>query len=261
MNSKIAIVGSGRVAEALIIAMLNKKNSENVTIIARNEEKVVYLSQKYRIKYNTTFTTTETFDYIIIAVKDESITEVSELVSQFSKDAIVCHTSGSVHIDAISSKNINVGVFYPLQSFTDGVKINFSEIPIFLEAKNDTNLALLKELAIKISNNVSTATSETREKLHLCGVFINNFTNHLFAITDDIVKDEGINIDALLPLTKATFERILTDVPHDIQTGPARRGDITTINRHAEILKNRPSAKKLYETFSDSILTRYKDEF
>ncbi|MFI3267885.1 MAG: DUF2520 domain-containing protein [Rikenellaceae bacterium] len=260
MNTKLAIIGSGRVAEVLLRQFCKKIAPSNIVIIARNHEKVQLLSKKYSVRYYDTFEIEqEDFDYIIIAVKDQRITEVSDKIAVFSKNAIVCHTSGCVHIDAISDKINNKGVFYPLQSITDSVEFDFSEVPVFVESKSDENDTKLKELASLITNNVSYANSETREKLHLCAVFANNFTNHIFTLVNDIIKQEGVNPNMLQPLIKATFDRILDSNPKIIQTGPARRADKSTINRHLNLLKDE-TTKDVYKSITNSILNQYKDE-
>lgn len=262
MNSRIAIVGSGQVAEALVCSFCNKIDPCNITVIARNRERAISLINKYSVNFNDYDSViTQHFDYIIIAVKDDCINEVSKHVSTFAFDAIVCHTSGSVGVDKISYKSKNIGVFYPLQSFTKDVEVNFSTIPIFIEGNSDECVAKLKELGELISNNVSVATSKSREKLHLCAVFANNFTNYMFTITNELIESEGIQNKALVPLIKATFERIINENTKEIQTGPARRGDLNTIARHLEILESNKEAQDIYKTFSNSILKKYKDEF
>ncbi|MFI3263046.1 MAG: DUF2520 domain-containing protein [Rikenellaceae bacterium] len=260
MDIRLAIVGSGRVAEVLLSQFSKKIPSSNIVIIARNVEKARCLVEKYGVScYSLDDSIDEVFDFVIISIKDKFIAEISEKVYTFAKGAVVCHTSGCVHIDEISDCITNKGVFYPLQSITDSVNLDFSEVPIFVEAHNDENVNKLLELASLVSNNVSCVSSETREKLHLCAVFANNFTNHIFTLVNEIVEREGVDAAVLQPLIKATFDRIMSSNPKEIQTGPARRADMTTINRHLELLGD-DNTKEVYKTITNSILNTYKDE-
>ena len=82
-------------------------------------------------------------DLYIICVKDDSIAEVSSALPFENK--LVVHTSGAVNVHDLDKKNER-GVFYPLQSFTKGRKIDTENIPLCLEVLDKKNLQFLKDL-------------------------------------------------------------------------------------------------------------------
>ena len=83
---------------------------------------------------------------------------------------------------------------------------------------------------------------------------VNNFTNHLYALAADFCKNEKINFDVLKPLINETVERINHNSPADIQTGPAVRNDVQTIDRHLQLLNEYPELKSIYLKLTNSII-------
>jgi predicted short-subunit dehydrogenase-like oxidoreductase (DUF2520 family) len=195
-------------------------------------------------------------DIYLIAVSDDAIAEVSKKIKD--KKGLIAHTSGSCELDVLVP-NQRRGVFYPLQSFTKGKKVDFLEIPICLEAKHHDDFMLLQQLAHLISDKVFHISSEQRKTIHLAAVFVNNFTNHLYQIGSEICAEKKIPFELLQPLIQETAHKINTLNPHEAQTGPARRGDMTTINNHLGLLENK-TYKEIYSLLSNSIQKDYEQE-
>lgn len=180
-------------------------------------------------------------DFYIIAVSDNAIAEV---LQQVPHCGIVLHTSGSTPL-------ITDGVLYPMQTFTKGRALKWKEIPLFVEAKDETLLGQVLELARSLSDKVTVLDSERRRTLHMAAVWACNFPNHLWDICSGILQAEGIPFDVMLPLIDETVAKIHGMTPRQAQTGPARRGDTGTMERHAEMLSG--ENRQLYEQISGSI--------
>jgi len=184
-------------------------------------------------------------DVYFIAVSDDAIEEVSQLIPD---GKLFAHTSGSVEL-------ARGGVFYPLQTFTKNVDVDWGDIPILIENPVGANLCVrplpadvtnadegrhvglpLQEIAKKISNNVQMTTPEQRRQLHLSAVFACNFTNHLWTVSEQLLNEKDLSFDLLKPLIYQTVRKIENCSPRDVQTGPAVRRDEKTIARHREML-------------------------
>lgn len=190
-------------------------------------------------------------DWVIIAVSDDAIKEVSETLS--TSDALFTHTSGSASIKLLS-KHKNKGVFYPLQSFSKNNKPNWGAVPIFVDANQKTEILTLTQIANSISNTVIPANDTQRTYLHLAAVFANNFSNHLFHIASSILKDSDLPFSSIMPLIQETVNKLQYDEPNNLQTGPAIRGDNQTIEKQLELLEDKPSFKAIYKLLNDSII-------
>ncbi len=188
-------------------------------------------------------------DVYIIGIPDDAIAPFSESLPIQNK--LIVHTSGGVNMSELSN-NSRRGVFYPLQTFSKQREVNFKNIPICIEAENVRDLELLRKLGECISENVVGILSEKRLKLHLAAVFVNNFVNHLYAIGSDILNKENLPFDLLKPLISETALKIETLSPKAAQTGPARRKDQKTIDKHLKLLENSDN-KEFYELFTKAL--------
>ena len=124
---------------------------------------------------------------------------------------------------------------------------------MIIDAGDPKTLSMLDTLAHSISERVVEANDETRVKLHLAAVMVNNFTNHLYTLVERYCKEEDLDFYLLLPLIRETASRLENIPPSKSQTGPATRGDYTTIDKHIELLNKYPQLKKLYQLFTESI--------
>jgi len=69
-----------------------------------------------------------------------------------------------------------------------------------------------------------------------------------------ILEQQGLDRQLLLPLIRETAAKIETMHPNAAQTGPAIRHDIDSINRHLQLLANKPDWKQIYETITEDII-------
>ena len=168
-------------------------------------------------------------------------------------DALVLHTSGSLPLQVLKPLGKRYGVLYPLQTFTKKRVLDFSEIPLCIEAVNSATLKDVRELAGILSNHIEEISSDRRKILHLAAVFANNFVNHLYTLADGILQREGLDFNLLRPLIFETAHKVLSFSPEQAQTGPAKRGDEGILSMHKALLKNDSKLLNLYTILSDSI--------
>ena len=250
----IALIGTGNVARHLFNAFNRCDEIKVVQVLGRNQKSLTYFGQYSKI--SSSFDKLVPADIYIIAVSDDALPTVSQSIT--NKNGIVVHTSGSVPMDALSNHERR-GVFYPLQTFSKDREIDFKKVPFCLEADQKEDLELLKRVAYLISGHVYEISSEQRKSLHLAAVFVNNFTNHLYQIGNSICEENKVPFDILKPLILETAHKIEDLSPYEAQTGPARRGDISTIEKHMEELVN-TNYMKIYELLSQSIEKEYQSK-
>ena len=247
-------MGTGNVAKHLYNIFLDHSEIEVSEVVGRNQESLSYFSKKTRISTTLQFTV-EAAIYII-AISDDAIPMIADKLHNLK--GVVVHTSGSVAMDKLP-KNVKRGVFYPLQTFTKNKMVDFSKIPICIEAENEVDLNLLTQLASLISDEVVEVSSKQRSELHIAAVFVNNFTNHLFYLGQKICEDNALEFDLLRPLIAETIKKIKDTSPLIAQTGPAKRNDVNTMVKHLSFLKNEEH-KNIYKAFSRSIKKLYEKE-
>ncbi|MBK5203148.1 MAG: DUF2520 domain-containing protein [Prolixibacteraceae bacterium] len=257
MIQKITLIGAGNLATCLGKS-LKKNGFDILQVYSHTEESAKTLAEKLNTKY--TYNTKDidlSADLIIISIKDDAIGEMIDKIKH--KNLKIVHTSGSVSMQILKTHSYCYGVFYPIMTLSKNRDIDFSDIPICLEANSDDFLSELKEMAERISSQVFEIHSKERKILHMAAVFANNFVNHFYDISENILKENGLSFDLLKPLIKETASKIMELSPHDAQTGPARRFDKSIINRHLKLLENNPKREKIYRFVTDSIISSYKE--
>lgn len=246
----VVIIGSGNVAKHLIHAFSKIDNINLKQVYARK------LGDEALMKSNIPITNDLSLlvdaDITIIAVSDDAIAAISCNI----KNSLVVHTSGSVEMNALNNSG-NKGVFYLLQSFSKEKEVNFSNIPICLEAENESDLKKLEKLASLLQGNIYHLTSQQRKKIHVAAVFVNNFTNHMYTVAHDICEEHNVPFNILQPLIEETSQKIKNLTPSEAQTGPAKRKDAETIKNHLNLLSK--SHQELYLKITQSIQNHGKE--
>jgi predicted short-subunit dehydrogenase-like oxidoreductase (DUF2520 family) len=194
-------------------------------------------------------------DIYIISVKDDAVAEIANALKGFG--GVWVHTSGSVPPQTLAPITDTYGVLYPMQTFSKNVDVDMSEVPIFVEGTDATTLSKIKEIAGLLSTHIYDSTPENRMRLHIAAVFACNFTNYLWAQSAEILKGIDLDFSIMQPLIKATLDKAITIDPEQGQTGPARRNDMTVINKHLSLLDG--SKHDIYKTLSQYIIEKYHD--
>ncbi len=247
---KLVLIGSGNVAFHLANALV-ENNLNLIQVFGRNEEDLKQISKKVGVPYSTDIL--EDADFYIIAVSDGAVEEVSKIIK--NRNCLVAHTSGSLSKEILKG-DYRKAVFYPLQTFSKSKFLNYQKIPFFLEAENDLDFALMKNIASQISDNVETSTYEKRKYVHLSAVFACNFVNHLYARAKEIADEHDIPFEYLYPLIEETTQKIKEIDPKSAQTGPSVRNDVRITKMQEEMLDG--ELLKMYQTMNESIKKMYE---
>ena len=186
-------------------------------------------------------------DLYLLAVSDQAIGSIAKALPI---EAFVAHCAGGVSLNVLKQKR--AGVFYPLQSFSDGRVIDFSTVTFGLEAKQVKELTLLQQLVNYFGAQYVTMDSKQRDQLHLAAVLVNNFTNHLFTEAAALCEQNDLSFDLLKPLIQETVNKLETLSPKAAQTGPAVRYDQETITKHLKSIHN-PKLKEIYQVLTSAI--------
>ena len=239
---RITIVGQGNVATSLHAAFL--KNGVRTDMVSSRDG----------------VESLPVADVFIYAVRDEALARVIARVH--APAALHLHTSGTMPISVFGSDKPHAGVMYFFQSFSKAQPIDdFSSIPVFIEGQHIDDVSAIYALAQTLTPRIYETDQHDRERLHVAGVFANNFANEMYAIAAELLQDTHIPFLALLPLIDRTAAKVHTLSPKDAQTGPARRGDTAVMQHHLSLLDtiNTPHAADyhtLYQLLSKLIADR-----
>lgn len=252
---KISLIGSGNVAYQLA-KIFTEKGVNLLDVRSRNIDNGAAIAAEFKVVFsNLIYEANPKADIIILAVSDDAINEIASKISK--TNTIVCHTSGTESTEVLKEISPNFGSFYPLQTFTKNRKVDFSTIPVLIDGSNENVKQTLFKLGEMISENVSFLSNEQRMLIHPAAVMVNNFSNHLFTLAEKYCEDKNLNFNILKPLIKETVEKISEVSPSQNQTGPAKRRDTKTIEKHLSLIEDE-KLKELYLLFTESIQKTYE---
>lgn len=251
----IAIIGTGNVAYHLVRGFLRAGVAVDM-VYGRNGQKLQDFSSVFKVPVSNDFSRHVETDFYILAVKDSAVAEVAA----WFRGLPLVHTAGAVDIEVLSFYTEQYGVLYPFQTFRREYDIDWSGVPIFLESCCGEFEFLLEQYARRLSDNVYYLSTKKRRYLHLSGVLVNNFVNHLLYHTMKLLEDKGLKFEWTFPLLEQTLRNIKHFDPYDIQTGPARRGDLISMSGHQRLLEGNEVLRDIYNILSHSILRLYHED-
>lgn len=252
------MIGAGNVAFHL--AHQFKKSGHSILqVYSRTEAAAEFLAEEVQAAFTDDLEKiTSGGSLYILAVHDDAVEELAEQL--YLPGKIVVHTSAIIPLETLEPVSEKTGVFYPLQTMTKGHDLDFSKVPIFIETNDEDTRKNLQRLASDISDTVLEADLNKRKTLHIAAVFVNNFSNHLFHIAETLLRRDNMQLNILFPLMKETLRKLENNKPFDVQTGPAKRGDMKTVEEHLELLNAYPEFREIYLVLTESLLSAYKKQ-
>ena len=266
MTHRILIWGYGRLGRALLKGFVDFRNAtghwpmgaERCIVVGRAKEPisvfpdqhVEYLhvdisntdGQAIHLSDDSDHSILEQGDVIFATVPDQYIQSLASFCDQ--SGVVFLHCSGATPM--LDMNHAKSGVFYPLQTFSQVGDVNWSDIPVFWENAQLLTLfeSLFLALGVKKSQELS---SVDREYLHLAAVFANNYTVAMAGIAHDLLQTRNMKSEWIQPILEKTAKNLGLPDPWDALTGPAKRNDQTSIDRHIKLLENQPELRAIYE--------------
>lgn len=249
---RIVLVGAGGLGTNLGLA-LHEAGHDVLAVFSRTMEHARMLAERIGSQPTDDICALPNeADLFIVSVKDAVLTDVVQQLVQGREEQYFAHTAGSMPLTLFQGMARHYGVFYPMQSFSKERRINFSEVPVFLEASDAQTLTQLKALSATLTPHVYELSTDERRYLHLAAVFACNFANHCYALSAEILQQHGLPFSVMLPLIDETARKVHHLSPLEAQTGPAVRYDLNVISKQQQLLDD-PDMRELYERLSKSI--------
>ena len=256
---KLVILGAGNVATHLTRA-LHDAGHEILAVYSRTLAHAQEVATPVGAVATSCVKSLPLAEAYILSVKDDALPMLLTQLMESHPDAICLHTAGSIPLSIYDGIVSRGGVLYPMQTFSKAVPVEFKTLPLYIEATDDETLALVRNLALSLSENVTHLSSSDRKYLHLAAVFACNFTNHCYALAQDIMAKVNLPFSDLLPLIEATTQKLRTTPPAKGQTGPAVRRDFSVMQAQATLLSDDELKQRIYKLLSDSIMQKANAE-
>lgn len=254
---KLGFIGAGTVGTALAVR-LAKSGYPVVAVSSRSRasaEKLAGAVSSCRA-FDNNQSIADNAELIFITTPDDAIATVASKI-RWQPGQSVVHCSGADSTNILKPARelgAKVGAFHPLQTFAS-VKQAIENMPgstFALEAEEPL-LATLKEMATALDGHWVVLKAKDKVLYHASAVIACNYMVTLVKLATDLWPNFDIPpqqaTQALLPLIRGTIHNIETVGIPSCLTGPIARGDIGTINKHLDALKQ--TAPHLLSTYCE----------
>lgn len=249
----ILLIGTGRAAFQLGHAF--RANGVTITGVAgRDAQRTRQLAGALRTTPLPLGDRLPPSDTMLIAVSDDAIAQVAEQLPV--SDAIVAHVSGSRSLDVLA-KHPHHGVLWPVQTLGPDTPMDLRTVPLIVDGNDEHTRTILLALAGRISDRPLVLAHEQRRLVHLAATLTSNLPVFLAAEAQRLLREYDLPPDLLMPLWHATAVNVERMGPANALTGPARRGDVRTVQAHLDRLTHDPDLRRAYALLSNMILKAY----
>lgn len=253
-----AIIGSGKLATQLAPALQQSGLLHFKYVYSRSLKNAALLANTLEADYGCKAGDIPLgLDYYFLCLTDDANKSFLTQIPHLSGEAfILC--SGSLPLSIFKDFTPKKGIFYPIQSFSKVKKARFKEIPIGLYSETTSIMEDLENWAKRLQTFLFFPLKpEKRLPLHIAAVFACNFANYMWVLAEKIMNEEGMDSAILQPLMQETLNNAMNMGATNSITGPAVRGDQTTIQKHLTYLQSE-ERKELYRKISEGINPKLK---
>lgn len=250
----LAVVGAGRVGTAFAV-LLSRAGHRLVAVSGRDSTRSRADEHLSGVPFLPSADAVREAELVVVGVPDDAIGEVSEEIApSLANRATVVHLSGSAplsELDSAAKTGARTLSLHPLQTFPD-VESGVASLPesyVAVTAADDDGYALGERLVEDIGATSFRLPDDRKPIYHAAAVFASNYLAVTQRVAELLFMLAGIEepLPMFAPLAKSTLENVLEVGPDKALTGPAARGDVGTIKRNLEAVREEaPHSLALY---------------
>jgi predicted short-subunit dehydrogenase-like oxidoreductase (DUF2520 family) len=242
---RIAIVGAGRVGTAVGV-LLDRAGHHVVAVAGRAATAERAATWLPGVPLLPPPDAAALGELVLLAVPDDALGPVaSELgaAGAVHPETWVAHLSGAIGLEVLdqlarlTDRRLAV---HPLQTFPD-VATAIGALPgcrVAVTAFDEEGFAFGERLAADIGASAFRLADDRRGLYHAAAVFASNYLVATSGVAEGLFALAGVPdpLAAMHPLQEATLANVARLGPGDALTGPAVRGDASTIERNLQAL-------------------------
>ena len=206
---------------------------------------------------------TQESDVLFITVPDALITSVYDEIRPCDiKGKYICHCSGSISSEEAFPGIGEAGAYgysvHPLFAVSDRFETYRELADAFFTIEGDsTHVDDMRSMLEGAGLRVRVIDPADKAKYHLAAVMVSNLVMALLQSGIDKLTEcgftEGDAREALGPLAEKNIGHAIEEGPAKALTGPVERGDVQTIRKHLDTIKD-PEERRLYLLLSGRLL-------
>jgi predicted short-subunit dehydrogenase-like oxidoreductase (DUF2520 family) len=201
-------------------------------------------------------------EVVILAVRDAVISEVAQMLvgtGLIGKRHVLLHCSGAMSarevLGNVATVVRGIGTLHPLQAIADGrAAMRTLKGAVFGVEGDEIGRATAAKLIAALTGVMLALDSTQMAAYHCAAALASNYVVSAIDAAAQVLAGAGVSptqaVQALLPLAEGALHNVHLKGTTEGLTGPIRRGDVATIQRHLEALKDKPDVALLYRALA-----------
>jgi len=190
-------------------------------------------------------------DIVILAVPDAEIATAAAVVERRSSGPLVGHCSGATTLDVLAPHE--AFSLHPLMTVPADGPSQLAGASAAVAGSTPHARGIAHQLALHLGLTPIDVADEDRAAYHAAASIASNFLITLEAAAERLAADAGVDRAALVPLVRATVENWASLGPERALTGPIARGDIETVERQRQAIRERaPELVGLFDALAEA---------
>jgi predicted short-subunit dehydrogenase-like oxidoreductase (DUF2520 family) len=199
---------------------------------------------------------------VLLAVRDAAVPEVAQMLvgtGLVNKRHVLLHCAGAASaqelLGAVADKVGGIGTLHPLQAIADGrLAMRTLKGAVFGIEGDEAGRATAGALVGALGGIVLALDSSQMASYHCAAALASNYIVSAIDAAAQVLAGAGVSptqaAQALVPLAEGALRNVAAKGTTEGLTGPVRRGDAQTIQRHLEALASKPDVAQLYRALA-----------
>ena len=167
-------------------------------------------------------------DLLLLTVPDPAVAGVAAAVEPVP-GTVVAHVAGSLGLDVLAPHDRRAAI-HPLVSIPSGDTVLRGA---WFAVAGD---ALAREVVADLRGRAVEVADDRRATYHAAACIASNHLVGLLGQVERVAAAAGVPLDAFLALARQSLDNVAALGPADALTGPVKRGDAATVERHRAAL-------------------------
>jgi len=262
----VTLIGAGSLAHALGPALKSAAYQIDAVVshnTAASRKRAAALAKKLKTKSVLLDQVTPVSQIIWLCHTDDALPETARLLARRPgwENKIVLHSSGALTSDVLAplqQAGAHAASLHPMMTFVPGTAPRLADVPFAVEGDRRAVTAA-KLIARSLKAEIFEIKKEAKVLYHALGSFSSPMIVATLVTAERVGKAAGLTqkqLKAIMrPILLQTLQNYLERGPAAAFSGPIKRGDLNTIRRHLENLKEVPGAAEVYRALVNSALT------
>jgi predicted short-subunit dehydrogenase-like oxidoreductase (DUF2520 family) len=201
-------------------------------------------------------------EIVILAVRDQSVADVAQMLlgtGLINKRHVLLQCAGAMSakevLGRVAGQVAGVGTLHPLSAIADGkLAMRALKGTVFGVEGDDVGRAAAGKLVAAMTGIVLALDGTQMASYHAAAALASNYIVAVVDAAAGMLANAGVSADraaqAVIPLAEGALRNIAAHGTTGGLTGPIRRGDLGTVQRHLDAIKNRPELAEIYRALA-----------